>query len=222
MDPDKLLTPNQLVTLEVGNDKNRYAYASRIENITESSLWVATPTERGSLVVLRPGTEVRVFFNHGRGRFFFVAEVIGHEFEPIPLLILTKPAQLVKGQRRHFLRVRATIFPVESWVIDPDPEQCRAIRIATVDISGGGIRFVGNDRLPVGTKLRLRLDLPFNCGTVEVIARVLRVEERGEAIRSRYETAATFVQIAEGDRDRICRFVLKQQLDSIKRGITPE
>jgi c-di-GMP-binding flagellar brake protein YcgR len=168
---------------------------------------------------LQPGTEVRGFLNHEGGKFFFVSAVIGHQLEPLPMLVLTKPDRLIKGQRRHFLRVRATIFPIECWIIDTDPEECRPIKIATLDISGGGLRFVGIDELAKDTHVRVKLDLPFECGIVDAMARVIRSEQRQEGAKYRFESAAIFEDIAEGDRDRICKFALKQQLSSARTGI---
>ena len=219
MDVSSFLRPNQLITLEISDGNKACAYASRIENLTDDTISVAAPMERGALVVPRPGTSIKAYLSNEQGRYFFISTVIAFEPEPIPILILRKPQKIEKGQRRHFLRVNATVFPVESWLLDPDPGECRQIRIAIVDISGGGIRFVGGDRLPIGALVRIRLDLPFGCGTAEAVAKVLRVEERSGTTKSRYETAAVFTEISEGDRDRICKFVLRQQLEMIKRGI---
>lgn len=214
----KLPRLNTLVTIEVGSDKKRYAYASRVESVDGGALLLAMPSERGSLVIVQSGSEVRVYFSDGSAMFSFVAEVVGHRLEPIPMLELANCGAVVKAQRRRLLRVTAMVFPVECWVLDKDPEKCRAIKIATVDISGGGIRFVGGDRLEKDTRVRVKLDLPCNCGTIEALIKVLRVHERGDAIRSRYETATAFLEISEGDRDRICRFALRQQLELVKRG----
>jgi c-di-GMP-binding flagellar brake protein YcgR len=219
MSAHKLPRLNMLVTIEVGHDKKPYAYASRVESVDGGTLSVAMPSERGSLVILQPGTEVRVFFNDGSAMFSFAADVAGHCLDPIPMLVLANFGAVTKAQRRRLLRVSAMVFPVESWVLDKDPEKCRPITMATVDISGGGIRFVGGDRLEKDTRVRVKLDLPCNCGTIEAVIRVLRVHERGDAIRSRYETATAFLDISEGDRDRICRFALRQQLELVKRGI---
>lgn len=219
MDYGSLLKENQLVTIELGTSEHRYAYASRIEMVTDETIVLAAPTERGALVMLRPASEIKVFINHEQAKFYFYSNVIGHQVEPIPLLIVSKPDRIEKGQRRHYLRVRVVIFPLDSWVIDPDPEKCHPIKIATVDISGGGLRFVCKELLPIDAKIRLRLDLPFGCGNVEAIAKVIRVHERDNANRSRYEMAAIFSEITDNNRDKVCRFALKQQLEWHKRGL---
>ena len=220
MDPDEVLMPNQLITLEIGKDEDKTSYASRIEDVLGNVISVAAPVERGALIDFRPGTEVTVFLIHEKGRFLFNTKVIERRTGPLPTLLLAKPHRLAKGQRRRHLRVRVTLFPSRSSVIDPDPDKCRSIKIAIVDISGGGVRFVGNDFLPVGTRVHLVLDLPFGCGLVKAVATVLRHQERSDAMRSRYETAALFSEITESNRDRICKFALRQQVELAKRGLT--
>lgn len=219
MDPDEVLRPNQLITLEIGQDKGRTSYASRIEDVCENVIVVAAPVERGALIDFRPGTEVSVFLIHQEGRFLFNTRVIERRTGPLPLLLLDKPSRLKRSQRRRHLRVRVTLFPSRSSVIDSDPEKCRSIKIVIVDISGGGVRFVGNDLLPIGTRVSLALDLPFGCGIVEATATVLRYQERSDAMRSRFETAAFFSEITESNRDRICKFALRQQVELARRGI---
>jgi len=218
MDPNDVLVPNQLITLEYAEGGIFRAYSSRIEDISSDSLCVAWPSEKGELVSFKWGSEVGVFLSHQTGMLFGATRVIGQQLDPLPLLILTKPDILIKRQRRRFLRVKATVFPADAWVLDPDPARCRQIKVVIIDISGGGIRFVGDDLLTRGTKIRLKLDLPFACGAVDAIASVLRVDVRDGSNRGRFETAAAFSQICEGDRDRICKFALRQQLEAAKQG----
>lgn len=83
-------------------------------------------------------------------------------------------------------------------------------RFTNVNLSATGIRFWADHEYPIGTELRLRLILrPFV--PIQAVGKVVRVGAKQKEQERRYETAVTFVQIAEDDQEAIIRHLLRAQ-----------
>lgn len=205
------------ITLEVGVGQNRKVYASRVKSIGFDTAIVAMPSNWGVPAAIQPGSHVRVVYANDTGVYGIMAEVAGQQMEPIPVLILVNLGNVKRMQRRHYLRVATTLFPMESHLLGPDSARCRPIRMVIVNIGGGGMRFAGDEYLPVGSMVWVRIDLPLNCGVADAVLTVLRVKERPNQVRSCFETSGWFSTVSERDRDRICKYAARQQLELVKR-----
>lgn len=76
-----------------------------------------------------------------------------------------------------------------------------------VNISGGGLKFVCDDSFESGAKLLLKMFLPTYAHVVKLRCEVVR-SVKGE---SGYEVAAKYVDLDEGTRDKIIRYIFSRQ-----------
>lgn len=76
---------------------------------------------------------------------------------------------------------------------------------ATRNISAGGLLFVADELLSVGSFLELKVELPIPDGTIDCLVRVVRVEEL-EAER-KYEVAVCFLDITSSQRRLLDKLV---------------
>ncbi len=83
----------------------------------------------------------------------------------------------------------------------------------TLDIGGNGLCFLTSEALALGTLLRIKLKLSSTALSVELLAKVLRVEPRvnvsGEC--SNFAIAVRFVEIGDVQREQIIRFILDKK-----------
>ncbi len=101
-----------------------------------------------------------------------------------------------------YVRIEASVIKVKYGVVGR--EVGRALRAAK-DISGGGIRFPVNKRLPQGAKLDLELTLPQETVPIQAQAEVIwSARSRG---RRTYEAGCQFTKIDPLDRGKIIRHV---------------
>lgn len=85
----------------------------------------------------------------------------------------------------------------------PGPEALAMV----VDAGAGGLRLRARERVPLGTRLALKISVPPLRRTLAAAGRVVRVEAEGEAA---WGWGILFEQIAEPDRD-----ALNQQLEAM-------
>ena len=79
----------------------------------------------------------------------------------------------------------------------------------TKNISAGGLLFVSNTPIPVGSILELKLELPDVQGPVQCLSRVVRVSET--ATDKSYDIGVYFLDITSAGRARIRKYITSQQ-----------
>lgn len=79
----------------------------------------------------------------------------------------------------------------------------------TKNISAGGILFVSNEPLTVGSILELKIELPDGGEPIECLARVVRIEELVE--KGGYDVAVCFLDATGYQRTRINKFVEEER-----------
>lgn len=89
----------------------------------------------------------------------------------------------------------------------------------TTDVSGSGVGLQQNVALTVGEQVLQALYLPDNPSRpVYAVTEVVRVDENQPGARA----ALSFVEIAEGDRERVIRFGFAQQRRMLAQRMTEE
>lgn len=213
---------NDLVELEVPDGPAKGRYRTRVENVGDDGrLVLAAPIHEGARVLIPPGTAVVVHAMKAdpvRGaRFAGHTTVVGRlEEGSVSMLVVAEP-RWERVQLRSWTRVTARV-PVRYR-----PLHGRSGRWMTAesrDVGGGGLMLRTKHPLEPGQLLELAIELPQR--PVEVVAEVVRVEspggDDGES-PGEYAAALKFVKIAEADRDRVIRFVLRRQAEMRRLGL---
>ncbi len=217
MRPD--LKINQRVKIELEHPLYGGTYSSRVEEILPGRIVLAAPLRGAEVVPLRPGDRVTVSYWSPAGAYTFKARVSGVSPGGVPLLFLEEPEEVQRVQRRSFLRVPAAL-PVTFSILE-DIEQLPAPEVhqgETVDISGGGVLLRSPVPLREGDYLELEVTVPKR-GTLGVVGRVVRVQEKKGAKGPEFYAGVDFVVIAEADRDKIVGFVFERQREMRRKGL---
>ena len=117
-----------------------------------------------------------------------------------------------------------------SWLIRRlgDEETTVEAHGETIDLGGNGIRFAAPEPVPVGSLLRIRLQLPPLAPlAVTLIVRVLRVETLATNSPNHltHSIAGEFVGIEETQREQIIQFIFTREREELRRrheGRTPD
>jgi hypothetical protein len=75
----------------------------------------------------------------------------------------------------------------------------------TKNISAGGVLFFSNESLPVSAIIELKMELPDGEGSIDCLARVVRVEEAGQ--ENLYNIGVCFLDITGAERARLNKFI---------------
>jgi len=96
-----------------------------------------------------------------------------------------------------------------------DTERYTSAGSECVNISGSGMRFVANRSFSIGDIIALRVFLPLVSRTwLNVLGKVTSCAESGTG--NRYDVSVRFVELSEGDREMIVRYVFKRQRELLR------
>ncbi|MGE5578276.1 MAG: flagellar brake protein [Syntrophothermus sp.] len=181
-------------------------YRSRIEEVTDQAFMVAKPSEK---VAVAPGAPVDVQL--GWNDFFYVFEtkVTGFKTQPGPVFILRRPITIFKQQRRKMFRVPTIL--VARFKQDDEPDEHMGL---VTNISGGGLRLIHADQFPVGTRLKIRLELAG--AVINPFGRVVHREPVGEK-ESRFGYGVEFLDLSEVEQDVLAKFIFARQKEVQER-----
>jgi c-di-GMP-binding flagellar brake protein YcgR len=195
-----------------------HTYSTLIDDVQPDSITVQTPTIRRELVRVPVGTPVKVYLREGAAAFVFETEILGHSTGATPQTRLAAPANVQRIEQRRHYRLQITLAPSSADVVPIEGEdEARAIRAVITDISGGGVGFISPRRVEAGRHVRFVIPLPPR-SDLNAEVRLIGFEEP-EYGRFNYRYHAEFVNLSEGERDRIIRFVFRQQLILRRQGV---
>ena len=202
-----------VLELDVAEGEYVGKYRTRIEEVGEKIIAVGAPIVDGEVVPLREGTKVKLIYWDEVSAYSFEGEIMQRVSVPIPMFILELPDSITKVQRRNFVRVPAT-YPFNFQILNQEGLS-DVYKGTMIDLSGGGIRFLTEERMENKSLIYAQLNLP--SGTLETPLRVCRVERTEDS--KRYRVSTEFHELAERVRDRIIRCVFDIQRDLRKKGL---
>lgn len=208
------LTKRIDIIVENPDTGQRYTYSSRIEDIGEDSMTIAAPYRRGSFLPPWSGRAFSGRVAADKCAYMFKSALLRYITDPIPLWIISPPADIKKVQMRSHVRLDIVLdvkleFPGEG------EGGSRVLATLTRDISAGGLRVAVNKPLGVGTKFKVILPLP-EAATVEATGEVIRSispENPGD----RHAAAIEYIDIKEKDRGEIVKFIFRKQVERRKK-----
>ena len=201
------------VELVVSEGEYEGKYRTRIEEVGERILAVGAPFDHGEVVPLREGTKVKLTFWDEAAAYSFEGKIMQRIAVPIPMFVLELPDSVAKVQRRNYVRVPA-LYPVSFRSVTK--EGLSDIQKGTMlDLSGGGMRFLTEDRVENKSLLYALLSLPK--GDLGTPVRVCRAEKIEDS--KHYTVSVEFHDISERERDQIVRCVFDIQRAMRKKGL---
>lgn len=212
------------------NEKKR-VYVSQVNDIlSEERLEVLMPMEKSKLILLPVNAEYDLYFYTPTGLYqCFVNVIDRYKSENQFILLLELTSNLRKFQRREYYRLGCALEmnarPLEKEEVNAVENNSTFLvpglplkRSVIVDISGGGIRFVGSycyepDSL-VYCKYSLVID--GNAKEYTLVSKVLMVREL-EDRPGYYEHRAQYINIDTVEREEIIRFIFEEERKHRKR-----
>lgn len=200
------------VVVEDPNTGHRHVYTSRVEDIGQNTLTIAAPYRRGAFLPPWPGRQLNCRIAADNCAYAFTATLLRSVLDPIPLWIISAPADLKKIQLRAYVRLDIVLDVKLELVAEEDGP---ALATLTRDISAGGLRIVVPKPLLVGTKVKVSLPLPAGT-TVEAVGEVIRAIPSDNP-NEKHNAAIEFTDIKEKARGEIVKFIFRKEVERRKK-----
>ncbi len=190
----------------------RHIFYSRIEDIGRHSMTIAAPYRRGFYLPPSAGREMGVRAAADTCAYLYKATLLSHNADPVPVWVITPPADVKKIQLRSHVRIRVVLDATLELVGE---ENGGVIATLTRDISAGGLKVALIRPLVAGTRVKVTVNLP-GTGAVEALGEVIR-DIPPEAPGDKRTAAIKFTAIRERDRGEIVKFIFKKQVERRKK-----
>jgi c-di-GMP-binding flagellar brake protein YcgR len=222
---------NQNIEIEIKHGLYTGKYNSRIEEVNKDSFEIAIPSKQGHLLPLSEQTWFIGKLVDSSCLYVFKAKIQHVELkQSIPMWVVEKPKEIEKTQRRSYIRIEARL-PVKMKIVPEDeialnvdgkryvPEDLKGKTwdLLTKDVSGSGAKVISKFCVPEDTKIAVIISLP-EVGDFTTLARVVRTELANPELGI-YWIGVHFIDLSEKERDKIVRFVFKQQIEMRKRNL---
>ena len=203
-------------------------YESQVYDIlSDDRIEIMMPMVKQKLILLPQGKEYHLTFFAGNTLYQAMCKVADrYRNGNVYILAMELTSNLRRFQRREYYRFSCTLQlnsrmldDEEIHVLDMDerleipqsPAQPLESSVIT-DISGGGLRFVGNYCYQPGSLILCvyRLRLANGIKEYKLVSRVLEVKEK-EDHPGLFEHRAKYVDINEKDREEIIRFIFEEE-----------
>lgn len=232
----KCVVPGSKVDIRVENTKKHTKdegmpykdYRSQVYDvISDDQVEVVMPMEKFGMVLLPVGEEYDLFFNSKNGLYQCRARVVERiKKETLYVLVMDITTNLKREQRREYYRFSCSL-PIETRLLDKNeltnmenrgwknveltPELPTKLD-TTLDIGGGGLRFVSEDAYEDGDILLCIYQLETDKGlrTYQLPGKILSVR-RGLIRTDLFEHRIKYLSITNDERDDIMKYIFKEE-----------
>lgn len=198
--------------------------------LSEDRLEVFMPLEKSRLILLPVDSNYELYFYTDAGLYQCFSRVVDrYKTENKYILLLELTSNLRKFQRREYYRLSCALEmdarPLEKEELKALEQKEKYLvpglplkRSIIVDISGGGIRFVGDYSYEPGKLICCKYQLLVDGREKEytLVAKVVAVRELEEK-QGLFEHRAQYVNINTADREEIIRFIFEEERKNRKK-----
>lgn len=226
---DRIEFKEILLKAEEHAGKKANTYVSQIFDFDEKddSIRVAMPISKGKLIPLPKDEVFDTFFYTSKGLYKCRSRVIDrYKVNNIYTLKISLETELQKYQRRQYFRLEKTMSLIYSTISDEEyikmletrkiPDEMmlseRYTEGTSLDISGGGMRFVGKKLIPTKQKVFIIFDIFTSSGQVKFklpATVVLSFEVPNQL--NKFEHRVEFENISKEYREILIKFIFEEE-----------
>lgn len=202
------------IQIEIASGKYQGVYNSRIINTEDNELMIAAPRNDHGVIPLQKNDLLNICVLKKDALYEFQSRVISPASRDFAYLTIYVPHLIKRKQRRADFRININV-PVEVLYFYRDGVPVAACTMNSVDLSAGGVKIETTEELEVGQIYQMVIILPVDNGTEEIYveAEVVRSEPDPDSVlgTTKYWTSLKFIDILESKKQKILKFIYKQQ-----------
>lgn len=219
MDLRNLLKVNQRVYIEFLDRKGETRrYPSRVEDISESRIKLASPFQDRIPIFIPSGDFVSVIFLDRLSVYSFESKVVVSLPEHLPVLIIEHPETIKKVQKREFVRVAINLNCLLSFESSEGTTQ--EVWCKSRDLSGGGMMLALEKSINIMQGAKVKVAFKLDDEALELKGDIARVYEDLDASGiKRQIIGVKFNDLAERERQIIIKSVYQRQIELRRKGL---
>ena len=205
-------------TGELG-EVTRKTYRSELYDIeSEDIIKIAMPMEQSKIVLLPVDAEYSLCFYTPNGLYQCLARVV-ERYKSNNLFVLSMELEtdLQKYQRREYYRYSCTV-PVFSRCLSEEEQKTmvwdetqKGIEGSTLDIGGGGVRYLVSEQMTAGEMVicYLELEIKNTVKEIQALGKILSVRPVKDS--NLFEVRVQFEKISNAAREQIIQYIFEDE-----------
>ena len=193
-------------------------FNSNIQDITEEYIAISIPINAGEYIPLSKGTLIEVIYYEEENLYKFKSIVVGRKFEKIPILLIAKPSEVKKIQRRKYVRV--PLISTAKYVnlkssprTDPRSiEPNEYLKAIIVDLSGGGMKVKVPDQIKLNDYLLVSLTI--NAEDILLVGQAMRIVKEEDG---RFICGLSLNFLDNLTREKIIKYIFRLMREQMKK-----
>lgn len=193
-------------------------YNTNIQDLTEDYIAISIPISAGQYVPLSKGAVIDVIYYEEENLYKFKSSIIGRKFENIPILIISKPVEIIKIQRRKYVRV-PLINTAKYKNLKNQPkikpstiDKSEYSKAVLVDLSGGGMKVRVSEEIKRDDFVLV--DLTVNDDNLFIVGQAKRIVKDDEG---RFLCGLSFEFVDSSTRERIIKYIFQLMREQMKK-----
>ena len=202
------------IQIQITAGKYQGVYDSRIINNEDKELMIAAPRNDHGVIPLQKNDLLNICVIKKDALYEFQSRVISPASRDFAYLTIYIPHLIKRKQRRADFRININV-PVEVLYFYRNGVPVAASTMDTVDLSAGGVKIETSEEFETGKIYQMIIILPVDNGTEEVYVEAEVVRSEPESVSelgtNKYWTSLKFKDIVESKKQKILKFIYKQQ-----------
>jgi c-di-GMP-binding flagellar brake protein YcgR len=180
---------------------------------TKKVMTIGMPSFKGQYIPIPSGVRAYVKMLDRSSMYVFLSKVISYEKndEGFYVTYMTIPDEARKIQRRQFVRI--PFFKQGSFLFKDGNEDIH--NFITKDISAGGIMLVTANKMTVGTRLLLNLNIGGGIALEKQDSEIVRVDRSIDSANHIYGTK--YIAFSRSKEDRLVKYIFHLQQERRKK-----
>lgn len=193
-------------------------YNTNIQDVTQEYIAISIPMNAGQYVPLSKGTIIDIIYYEEENLYKFKSAIIGRKFENIPILLISKPLQIIKIQRRKYVRVplintaKYKNLKREPKINPKSIDKSEFLKAVLVDLSGGGMKIRISEEIKMDDFILVNLSV--NGEDIPIVGQAKRIikDEVG-----RFVCGLSFEFLDALTREKIIKFIFQLMREQMKK-----
>ncbi|MBX4265201.1 flagellar brake protein [Clostridium estertheticum] len=193
-------------------------FNSNVQDVTEEYIAISIPTNSGEYLPLSSGSIIDVIYYEEENIYKFSSTIIGRKFENIPILLLAKPEEIKKIQRRKYVRV--PLIKTAKYInLKNEPkvnlstiDSSKYLKAVIIDLSGGGMRVKVSEEIKNNDFLLVALTV--NEEEVLIVGQTKRIMKDNDG---RFISGLSFEFLDKATQEQLIRYIFQLMRNQMKK-----
>ena len=193
-------------------------YKCNVQDLSEDYIAISVPMSTGQYIPLPNGTIIDVIYYEEENLYKFKSSIIGRKFENIPILIISKPVEITKIQRRKYVRVplmNTAKYKNLKNMPNTKPSsigESEYLKAILVDLSGGGMKVRVSEEIKMDDFILV--DLTVNNENMFLVGQAKRIVKDDEG---RFLCGLSFEFLDNSTQERIISYIFKLMREQMRK-----